>query len=80
MGITNGNWMGMGMRTRLNLGVGMRMGMNHWEWEGTGLRKSFPLISSFNNSEQYRHLNRALKLFKRHINRTVQLKQIKMYA
>jgi len=26
----------------------------------------------------HRHLNRALKLFKRHINRTVQLKQIKI--
>jgi len=50
MGITNMNGMGMGMKTRLNLGVGMRMGMNHWEWERMGLRKSFPLISTWYRS------------------------------
>ena len=26
----------------------MGMGMNHWEGEGMGLKKTFPLISSFN--------------------------------
>ena len=37
MEITNGSG--------LNLGSGM--GMNRWEWDGMGLKKTFPLISTY---------------------------------
>jgi len=30
--------------------MGMEMEMNHWEWEGMGLKKTFPLIATFDTS------------------------------
>ena len=50
------------MKTRLNLGV--VMGMNHWEWEGMGLKKSFPLISSWNTCRYHVTLD-VLCVFRR---------------
>ena len=60
----NGNnqweWEGNGNKTPLNLGLGLGMGINYWEWRGMGLKKIFPLISSWLSDLLQRELKMKL--------------------
>jgi len=40
------------------------MGMNQWKWEGMGLKNTFPLISSNEESKEKEHRNSKKKTVK----------------